>query len=77
MSLVRYKVLRSDVENGESLLPEKAISVSVLPMPDVETGRPMIAFLMTYADWAEEFPDEAKKREESKEEESKEGAQDA
>ena len=58
MALLKYKVLQTDVKDGTTYIPEKAIPLSV--WPDA-LGHPLVAFLMKYADWAEEFPDEAKK----------------
>ena len=61
MSLLKYKVMQSDVVDGVVSLPEKAISIGVLP--DAKTSLPVVAFIMLYSDWAVEFPEEAKREE--------------
>lgn len=57
MALIKYKVLQSGIENAISNVPEKAIPLGVLP--DANTGKIVVAFMMKYSDWAEEFPGEA------------------
>ena len=63
MAMIRYKVLRAEVKNGEVSLPKKAILLNVLPYQDPVTALPVLAFMMTYADWAVEFPDDVKSEE--------------
>lgn len=63
MALIKHKVLESDCKDGEVDIPEKATPIGITYGP---AGGPSIAFIMKHSDWAEEFPDDAKKEEESK-----------
>lgn len=74
MALVKYKILQAPINDGVSYVPEKAIPLGVWTLQEpVEEGEGLLrgqvplveykvnlAFMMTYADWAEQFPDEAK-----------------
>ena len=63
MSLISYKVLQGSIDKGMCNLPQNAVPLG--PWVDSGTGLTTVVFLMTYRDWAEEYPEEAKAEEEA------------
>lgn len=83
MSLIRYKVLESEVKDSIAYLPIKAIPLSIWtlsepgPNSQVILYKVNIAFMMKYEDWAKEFPDDALKEAILRVKTDEEGTEDA